>query len=113
MSQIKPAMTAEEWAEEQAIGEVTEVLQKMRQRSGGRPSSKRQYDRGYYDALSKAIELLTSGKARRAAPRFTWEMVDHLRGVANMTRREGCEVSPMWTEAIADRIAALLPPRET
>lgn len=42
---------------------------------------------------------------------FTWDMVDHLRGLAKMVERQGLEASPIWTRAIADRIAALLPPR--
>jgi hypothetical protein len=112
---VKPALTPEEWQERQEYDpahgdwghEDCEVCELARRWFAGASPAER------HAAAARALHGQPFG--------FTWEMVDLLRKIADEMHEAinaGAD-APMVSETgvdvgtIADRIAALLPPRET
>ena len=98
MTEIKPAMTAEEW-------DALEVMV--------REASFMAHDLGE-DYTDEEMALVNAALAKLKALLlgFTWADVDRVRTDAYLNRKRGQEADAQAGLDLADRIAALLPPRE-
>lgn len=102
---MEPALSAEDWADIAKYG-----VDCVRAESGPRTWTDTHTDRLELGARAvAAVALQESGGD--ASPMFTWEDVDALRKISWADNGELGSYAGMC-ECIADRIAALLPPRE-
>lgn len=99
-SPIEPALTPEEWQARHpdwGIQPTTDIVRGLVD----------QFLKDDRPAAAIAVINMIGGRSR-----FTWEMVDALRGIAEDYEHRGLETDPLAElHAIADLIASYLPPR--
>lgn len=105
--EISAAMTPEEWAEFLAAGETADESERSMKRNRLRRimADAALNARRYRAAAAITLHGLPFG--------FTWEDVDALRGAADHEDRSGNSEEVAQLRDLGERIAALLPPRDS